>query len=695
MAKPKIDFKKIMLEKGEKIGIIASLVVMALLVLWGGLSAATSADSDSKASQIDKKAKDIKNRVNTGAGDPPPLQEWVKGKVNFPELYASDHRTYPLFTDVVVDDAKRIMPRVLGPTEFQIASVWAPILTYEFQGEGSDRKIAVVVSKEVGKNAGFNKKIGDRNKSRPKGGGPGMPGGGGPGMPGGGGGPGMPGGGGPGGPGMPGDGGGPGMPGGFGGGNSGPGGLRYEEEIQWVELKKIDNLNNVKPAHFIQPVRMVVVTAAFPYRQQMEEFQKALRYGSLQELASSQDMPAFRGFVLERQIWSADGNTKLQDWTNLDWEANYRPLFSKKILENAPEDAEIRDKPVIPSREHRLFVPMPALARGKYPKVDLQLIADAIDKLNKSGSSGVYSPFGKGKFEDDTDIFGDGSSTKDGNTSGKDDKQDTNQKFEALEACLLRFLDVDIRPGYMYKYQIRMKVVNPNYGKEKLVGRPDYAKDPILTAKDPVPVVFRQDGKMIDGIVIPPESHVFAHSENKSFPRQDQVRIQMHRWFERLRADRTAINSEYVVGDWVVEDIEAYRGQYVVGTKNVKVPVWSETKSKYLFKDTKTTKGTASRKGEFSVDFLSDYLLVDFEGGDRVSQTWRNRQITDDSGLETLMMLPDGRLQVRVNKADEVDYERRSRLSSWQQWLEEVRISTDQGGSGKPNDPFGPPGGKK
>ena len=49
---------------------------------------------------------------------------------------------------------------------------------------------------------------------------------------------------------------------------------------------------------------------------------------------------------------------------------------------------------------------------------------------------------------------------------------------ESEDAWLLRFIDVTVEPGLSYKYQIRLKVANPNYRKPvKELAIPKFAED--------------------------------------------------------------------------------------------------------------------------------------------------------------------------------------------------------------------------
>ena len=67
MAKPKIDFKKLMLEKGEKYGLIAGVAIMGLLVVWGIMTAFGSASTKTKSDGMTADAKRYYGKADPAA----------------------------------------------------------------------------------------------------------------------------------------------------------------------------------------------------------------------------------------------------------------------------------------------------------------------------------------------------------------------------------------------------------------------------------------------------------------------------------------------------------------------------------------------------------------------------------------------------------------------------------------------------
>jgi hypothetical protein len=704
MARPKIDFKKVLLEKGEKIGIITAGVIMVLLVVWAGIEIAASKSKDTLAGDLDKKVVDIRNQMKGNSGDPTPLDPTLLKKIDYPTL-ASHETEY--FIALQLDNTKRGSPQILGPTEFQVDLVRAPVLVYIFSPEMD--KIYVV--KEVAKNKNLSSKsleakVKGKKKpaSDPAPGGPGMggPGGGmGPGGPGGGmGGPG--GGMGPGGPG-----GGMGMPGGR-GGMGGPGGSYFNQTANAVDYALIpipikDFNDKYKAAEQIKPVRMVVVQMSFPLRAEMEEYRKALRYDKLTDLiAKPDDLPTFKGFEVQRRIRSLDGSKILSTgendgWENYDWLDAYKPLNIERIAEDEKEDERLVKYHIIPPDDQHLALPLPVLAGDrKYPKLELKTIDNAVAELEKSGGSqlGLAS---NDKFKGDQDPFarsGSGQTASGKATGNQDSSAETVKPSDALEAILCRFVDVKIQQGLSYEYRVRMVAANPNHGKDALVGRPDYAHADVLKGEW-TPVTFKQDNKTMNWISVTPESDAFAFHADARSVRGDHIRMEVQEWKSEVRTDPSTKNADRV-GDWVMEDIDVGRGQYIFGTKEVRLPVWDPAKQKYHFKDLAARVKVGAvygKKGLVPVEFNSGSLLVDFEGG-KETKNVKGKTVQDDAGLEVLIMTWDGRLQVRNDRADYFDTARVTRHDGWKSWVDKVD-ETEKQPAKTGTDGFNKPGGDK
>ncbi len=96
-----------------------------------------------------------------------------------------------------------------------------------------------------------------------------------------------------------------------------------------------------EPAKFIQPYVMAVVSGSFPYKQQLENFRRALHYSSVQEMLrdkAKDPSVEFAGFHVERRTLSLDGKEE-QGWTPLDIDTPYKHMRYITV-EVQPEDPE-------------------------------------------------------------------------------------------------------------------------------------------------------------------------------------------------------------------------------------------------------------------------------------------------------------------------------------------------------------------
>ena len=272
MAKPKIDFKKLMLEKGEKYGLIAATVAMVLLVFWGISTAIDAASSDQKAGEIKTKAKTLNDKIasNGGTEKLEALDQALLDKIVYDSIAADKHRNDPYFVALELEHDKRANPKVLAPTEFQVDFFRGVYLSYNFIKGPNGELQRIYVLKERRKEAAKdisrmaekfkqvkNPKAPQRGNNPP-----------GPGRPGGPGGSGGMGGGKPGGSGGMGSGGGMGAGGGGNGaGVGGSGGAASSDTLKVLEVADLkdymDPGSKFIAAQFIRPLQCVIVQASF------------------------------------------------------------------------------------------------------------------------------------------------------------------------------------------------------------------------------------------------------------------------------------------------------------------------------------------------------------------------------------------------------------------------------------------------
>src|SRR5260370_16342525 len=149
MAKPKLDFKQLLMDKGEKITILAAGVLMVMFLTLGILAVATSASTSETEHSILNKVEEINRKMSSNEEKIDSLDESLMKQLEFPSVSASQFRGTNMFVDIALDNAKRGRPTVLQPDEFQVDLIRAPIYVYHFS---SDRT-KIYALKEITKTA--------------------------------------------------------------------------------------------------------------------------------------------------------------------------------------------------------------------------------------------------------------------------------------------------------------------------------------------------------------------------------------------------------------------------------------------------------------------------------------------------------------------------------------------------------------
>jgi hypothetical protein len=727
------DYKGFFIQYGEKIGLWAAVGITALLLIFvikdvfAGRSAGQNAkllndlsaekDRSIKGSVPDPKVKVVPTDIKEGA-TPQPVD---------PSLYAAN---IPFFSSVAQEDKKWRSPTVLGADDFKPAFLQVQVPSYLFEGTGDNIKVGVLSP------AGDNEKIRTTEKERKKakmtprqrrieelrqqlqsGGGMGM----GMGM-------GMRGGGGPGGMGMMGmRGGGPGggmmgMMGGGGGrmgmmgmagmmggsqmmnnmtgmGNAyamGGGSGGTELKVSFVKYEDSDKYPEW--AHTMLPYRMVIVTGAFPLKQEMETFRQALRFQDVGKMLDQADFE-FSGLSVERREAKTVEELQKKEWYPLDVETNLKVVMMKAV-DKEPDDPRLKSAGLILD-PNRIFMPLPKLETelhkdNKYPEDLLpSSIQEALAAIEKAGKPAATSKKRQSRFKGigSYDLWGEDEGSDGQAAATPAPSQDTPARDGTLsneptepEKCPLRFVDVAVRPGMVYEYRIKVRMVNPNYHKpEKAVTK---------TITEDAQIIAREWTVIPQKVKIPEELLFFAAEDKRSdavMP-ADRVPVQVQYWLEKAQTDLKNSSSEFLVGEWsVLEKVMAHRGEYIGEVKEVEIPVWLAGMKKFLFavppEEVKKAGGPRRMRHKgIPVDFNTGAVLVDFEGGKRYYPLPTSKPVLDEGPVELLVLSPDGKkLLVRNSRADTQNEERKKHLEEWKSIQEKVKEEVENlkgGGKG-------------
>jgi hypothetical protein len=283
--------------------------------------------------------------------------------------------------------------------------------------------------------------------------------------------------------------------------------------------------------------------------------------------------------------------------------------------------------------------------------------------------------------------------------------QNTQVLGPESEYLLMRFMDVDVKPGFGYRYRIRVKMRNPNYRLKDKVSRPADANYEFL---------YGQWAEIQDPFVVPPESYLYAYDADKYIDQakalsedagrdaaainkvmqltpvqkgQEAV-VQFQTWMPEVRIDGT---KKEPVGTWVLAATPVARGEYIGHRQLIQLPLWSAGLNNYVLRELSGSARIANVRDPkhqpkgWPVNFRTLSVLVDYTGG-RVNKEVDGRNIEDDAAEELLIIRPDGKLLVRNSVADMRDPQREKRNKDWDEWLKRVKER-------KEAETNGPPGG--
>jgi len=426
-----MDFKKVMIDKGEKVGLLVAGGFAMLLVGLGAMTYMNSAfDPEAKKDELAKRAGEITRKIADPNAKVDPLEKQYATKFEFDKVYAMALRTV-FFDPFAQPDNKRVNPTVVRVKGIQADALAVKIPAYDIQEINGKTRIGVLESRKSDPKGPKGVEIKDilskyqkqrlaqlknslKSTAPPpqlgngEGTGSGGPGGGGPGS-------GGPGSGGPGsGRGGPGFGGGfPGMPGGGmkppGGMMPGMGGSGYDVkgermDIRYVDIDDEKGLAGKRLAMTLFTQRMIVVQAAFPYVEQLDRIQKSMKISTPNEFYTKpESQPTFRGVNVERREIGPDGSEG--GWTKLQFEDSYRPIYTRKIAD-ADDDYDLNYVKLHPA--NRLAMPLPAIfpsvSASKYPPLRLTELTTEIEK-RKSLSAPPPAAQQDNKFKGEGDIF--------------------------------------------------------------------------------------------------------------------------------------------------------------------------------------------------------------------------------------------------------------------------------------------------
>jgi hypothetical protein len=515
----------------------------------------------------------------------------------------------------------------------------------------------------------------------------------------------------------------------------GYGSQKKDLDTAMVPVATIEDTAGTRLAETIRPVRAAIIVASFPYKDQLEEFRRALRMrsiadvlqeGSFEKAAENQNfgegatatLAAFRfsGVNVQRRVVDSEGKPlvkKDDGWQTLNLEKDYLPYIVYSGQNTEPDDPKL--DPVI---FDGLFMPrLQQFRENQYPPIEMDLknikaTLDELAKLDKAkvGDAAPLSRFSTQGFnmfrarEGDPNRPNTGANTGGerpggtlrirppemgglkggkGRRPGVPQEGQPTQDVQPPEHCLVRVLDVTVEPGKTYQYRIQVRMANPNYLRADEVRNPNDAKPKEITSNGWFQVP--------QNVVVPPELVYYAVDQKKvdssykginaNVPvNKDQIVLQIHRWLVDALPKKNS-DTFVPVGEWsIAERMVVTKGEYVGRKQKVDVAIWRHTQEAFsLATNSKNPKNTG-----IDIDFAhegSDSILVDFEGGKvdykRLAGVKDDKpvyeDVKDEMATEVLLLSPEGNLLSHNSKIDAEDKERIERLKAWRERIKEVR----------------------
>jgi hypothetical protein len=694
MAMKEFNLKQFMLQNGEWVGLGFALLIALPVLGIGMMKIVTSPSATKNVQALDQLAHSADSRIQSAQppddADKPPKEFFAN--ITYEPVDPDAFKTpTDWFIASSIEDTRRRSPEILPPGEFQVDVVKGAMKGHILSSDGKrvaelkEKALLIVRDRKNKKNIKITADILGGLSSRYGGYGRGMPGG----------------------PGMGGERGPVGPMYGSPGAGAGGGGLTLKS-TSWVDVDKVGPETHL--AERIYPLRMAVVTGTFPFRQQMDEFRRALKKRTLDELFAMFNTGEaywdFKNLEIQRQVRTPDGKI-VTPWEPYDKTINGRFAAVFAVADDYQRDEEDWYK-YDGILNKGLMMVRPQLERGQYPKVEIQSIKDTLAKLDKQAQGeevkrplsdlsrklqkqgvdiwDIFNPLLPEEEEQVNKPAPDKPASE--SSEKKPEKKDTDTDSEMLipDKAVVRFIDVTVEPGFVYDYRIKVKMKNPNYEKKNLVYQ-NLSKEKEIEASD---------WTLVPPVFVPYDIAYYAMDEK---PDREKTIMQVHRWVDNILKDPQNRDTETPVGDWVIDPtLRVHRGEYIGRTELAEVPVWNVEKED--FELAVNPKNKFERK--IPVDFtartrrsLDPALLVDYRGGKDIRDPLEYRTaegrlkptaVTDTVPVQLLILTPEGKLVVRSQLDDSNNEERKERYKSWKEWISDLKNGRRR--QTRPEEPF-------
>lgn len=490
---------------------------------------------------------------------------------------------------------------------------------------------------------------------------------------------------------------------------------------EFVPFEQLGEKKNASLIKTIRPVNMVEIVAAFPYREQVEEFKRQLHTTSdevlKEESHEDEEIPAddatgtalktklnsfrFLGVVVERRQVDLQGRPLFPDegkdkgYKEINPGEGFKTLLVQSLGQTQPED---------PDHEKLLLdglVMYRPLAAREYPALEKELdkIKTTVEKLKKANKAAGAAPrtnprpdnFGTFSRPPVTLPGGEQGASGGPRPSGAQQKPGLGAAHgsagaadEPPDYCLIRVIDVTVKPGESYQYRIRVRMANPNLGRDDVAD----SFDAVMTNennKELKPSPTKGTWFVVPDVVsLPADMHYYVVDQKavdgqgykgnnaRGTVSREQTVLQIHKFIENAGTGQA---KNIPVGEWsVAERVILSRGEIIDRPVRTPMPIYFEDEEKWKLAQTKDLGANPDPGIDVPFEGVKGHpaILVDFDGG----------TAKEPGGQEVLILGPDGRLRAHYAEADKENPERKKLL---QEWRDRLEATNKQGGASDPN----------
>ena len=112
--KLKVDFKRVLAEKGEKIGFYAAGGLLLVMLVCGGYVASKAASPSGIVKEMECKVSNVQQKTVNGPAEPRPSTKWSITRQDVDDSFKEYETKNPFFNTASDEHMKRMNPRILS-----------------------------------------------------------------------------------------------------------------------------------------------------------------------------------------------------------------------------------------------------------------------------------------------------------------------------------------------------------------------------------------------------------------------------------------------------------------------------------------------------------------------------------------------------------------------------------------------------